>query len=45
MKIYWYINDPSKLKGTDDQIIKKISVIRHEIKNKVYDFISTYETL
>ena len=38
------LNDPSKLKGTDDQIIK-ISVIRDEIKNKIYDFISTYETL
>ena len=44
-KIYWDINDPSKLKGTNDQIIKKISVIRDEIKNKIYDFISTYETL
>ena len=44
-KIYWDINDPSKLKGADNQIIKKISVIRDEIKNKIYDFISTYETL
>ena len=44
-KIYWDIDDPSKLKGTDNQILKKISVIRDEIKNKIYDFISTHETL
>lgn len=42
-KIYWDINDPSKLKGADNQIIKKISVIRDEIKNKIYNFISTHK--
>tara|TARA_A100001234_G_scaffold148674_1_gene130936 strand:+ start:65244 stop:65672 length:429 start_codon:yes stop_codon:yes gene_type:complete len=39
-KIYWNIEDPSILKGSDEEKLEKISIIRDKIKEKILDFIS-----
>ena len=41
-KIYWSIDDPSVLKGTDQVKLEKIKTIRDEIKIKVENFIKNY---
>ncbi len=42
-KIYWSIDDPSTLKGSNSIKLKKIDKIRDQIKSKVKDFIAYYK--
>ena len=42
-KIYWSIDDPSTLKGSNCIKLKKIDKIRDQIKSKVKDFIAYYK--
>ena len=42
-KIYWSIDDPSKLEGSNCIKLKKIDKIRDQIKSKVKDFIAYYK--
>ena len=41
-KIYWDIEDPSTLKGNENEKIIQIRKIRDKIKGKVQEFIATY---
>ena len=41
-KIYWDINDPSKLKGADNQIIKKIKDNNNKCQITGIKFTSSY---
>jgi arsenate reductase (thioredoxin) len=41
-KIYWSIDDPSVLQGTDLVKLEKIKIIRDEIRIKVENFIKNY---
>ena len=41
-KIYWSIDNPSFLKGTDQVKLEKIKTIRDEIRIKVENFIKNY---
>ncbi|MBT3445965.1 arsenate reductase ArsC [bacterium] len=42
-KIYWSIDDPSTLKGSNSIKLKKIDKIRDQIKSKVKDFLAYYK--
>ncbi|MGD9605519.1 MAG: arsenate reductase ArsC [Bacilli bacterium] len=38
-RFHWDLEDPSSFKGTKDEILRRVRVIRDEIKNRVNDFI------
>lgn len=41
-KINWSFEDPSALKGTDEEKLSKIASIRDSIKSKIDEFIKTF---
>lgn len=41
--IYWNLEDPAAYKGSKEEILEKTRQIRDVIKNKVLEFIKTYE--
>ena len=42
-KIHWPFDDPSGLRGTDEEIMKEVRRIRDEIEGAVRDFIKSRE--
>lgn len=38
-RIHWSFEDPSSLKGTDEEILSRVRIIRDKIKNKITEFI------
>ena len=39
-RLHWSLEDPSSLKGTEEEILSRIRIIRDEIKNKITEFIN-----
>lgn len=39
-RLHWSFEDPSSLKGTEEEILSRIRIIRDEIKNKITEFIN-----
>ncbi|MBN1633991.1 MAG: arsenate reductase ArsC [Ignavibacteria bacterium] len=39
-RIHWSFEDPSSLKGTDEEILSRVRIIRDEIKSKITEFIN-----
>lgn len=39
-RLHWSFEDPSSLKGTDEEILSRVRIIRDEIKNKIIEFIN-----
>lgn len=44
-RIHWSFEDPSSLKGTEEEILLKVRLIRDEIKNKIIEFINSKNNL
>lgn len=42
-RLHWTFEDPSALTGTEEEKLKRISLIRDEIKNKITSFINTFK--
>ena len=40
-RLHWSFEDPSSLKGTDEEILSRVRIIRDEIKNKITEFINS----
>jgi len=40
-RLHWSFEDPSALKGTEDEILTQVRKIRDEIKNKIKEFINS----
>lgn len=40
-RLHWSFEDPSALKGTDEEILSRLRIIRDEIKNKIIEFIQS----
>lgn len=38
-RLHWSFEDPSSLKGTDEEILLRVRIIRDKIKNKITEFI------
>jgi arsenate reductase len=39
-RFHWSFDDPSSLKGTEEEILSRVRIIRDEIKNKITEFIN-----
>jgi len=39
-KLHWEFSDPSKFKGSREEIIEQVKKLRNEIKNKILGFIN-----
>ena len=39
-RLHWSFEDPSSLKGTDEEILSRVRIIRDKIKNKITEFIN-----
>lgn len=40
-RLHWSFEDPSSLKGTEEEILSRVRIIRDSIKNKVEEFINS----
>ncbi len=40
-RLHWGFPDPSGFKGSDEEIIKKITAIKELIRGKIRDFVET----
>jgi len=40
-RLHWSFEDPSSLKGTDEEILSRVRIIRDKIKNKITEFINS----
>jgi arsenate reductase len=40
-RLHWSFEDPSALKGTEEEILARVRKIRDEIKNKISEFINS----
>lgn len=38
-RLHWSFEDPSALKGTDEEILLRVRIIRDKIKNQIIEFI------
>lgn len=41
-RINWSFEDPSALQGTEEEKLKRIAIIRDEIKNKINEFLKNF---
>ncbi|MCX7698988.1 MAG: arsenate reductase ArsC, partial [Candidatus Goldbacteria bacterium] len=40
-RLHWNFPDPSKFKGTKEEILKQVRILRDEIKKKIKEFIAS----